>query len=162
MKKHKIENNSIVSTVVLEKLSDSFLYSRDDGWVDEQIPQINRHFEYLGAPFYDESLDAVSYQVESSETPTLEQIKESHRKSLGDVMNEISDIVTLYKNINDPFSNTPENISSEFSNLMMQSLVLKSRAIQEINLLQTREDAVNYVIRGPEVIQYINTLKSFI
>lgn len=162
MKKYKIENNSIISTVILEKLSDNSLYLRDEGWVDEQIPQINRHFEYLGTPFYDETLDVVSYQVESSETPTLEQIKESHRKSLGDVMNEISDIVTLYKNINYPFSNTPENISSEFSNLMMQSLVLKSRAIQEINSLQTREDAVNYVIRGPEVIQYINTLKSFI
>ena len=71
----------------------------------------------------------------------LNKVKESHKKSLSDVMNEISDIVTLYKNINDPFSNTPENISSEFSNLMMQSLVLKSRAIQEINSLQTREDA---------------------
>lgn len=162
MKRHLIENNKIVKTVVLGQASEASLYLIEEGWVDEVIPEINRHFEFLGEPYYDVALQKVTYPVMVSDVPNLEQLKNQHFLDLENVMKEISDIVTLYKNINDPFSNTPENISQEFSQLMLQSIGLKNRAIQEINSLETREDAVNYVIRGPEVINYIAMLKSFI
>jgi hypothetical protein len=62
----------------------------------------------------------------------------------------------------DPLRTNPENIPEGFKLLVGQLLPLRERANMEINALTTPEEALNYVVRGPEIEGYIEQLKSFL
>jgi hypothetical protein len=48
----------------------------EDGWRDEVIPEYNQILEQLGAPFYDEINDVLTYEViERTDLPPLDQAK---------------------------------------------------------------------------------------
>ena len=66
------------------------------------------------------------------------------------------------KNVYDPLRTNPENIPIDLQNLILQAQILRQRAIDEINALSTQEEAIQYIIKGEEVENYINMLKSFL
>lgn len=66
------------------------------------------------------------------------------------------------KNVYDPLRTNPEAIPEEFKLLVAQVLPLRERAYAEIEALATVEDALNYVVRGPEVEGYILMLQAFL
>ena len=124
-------------------------------------PDYNPRIEKKGSLIWDETNRVFTYQVERKNFD-LETLKESHRREVLAVIREVSQITSDVKNIYDPLRETPGNIPQDFKKLVKKVQPLRQRARNEIDSLSTVQEALDYIVRGPEVKGYIEQLKSFL
>ena len=135
-----------------------------EGFFLLNVPQPGIHYsqdlQERGDIIWDEVNNWYTYQI-NDKVIDVEAEKQKHYAVLSAVIDEISGIVSAVKNVYDPLRDTPENIPEDFKTLVRQVQPLRAVAISEIEALSTPEEAVTYVVRGPQVQGYIELLKSF-
>lgn len=132
-----------------------------EGFFDLIEPAFDPAKQRLGDIYFDDVNEVFTYSVEDI-VFNLEDLKNGHRQVVKQVICEMSGLISSIKNIYDPFRTNPENIPEEFKNLLLQLMLLRDRADTEISGLATIDEALNYVVRGPEIERYITQLKSFL
>ncbi len=131
------------------------------GFYPVVVPEFNPALQAIGNIFFDKANKVFTYPVISKKFD-LEELKSNHRQCVLDVIREVSQIASDIKNIYDPLRISPDSIPANFKNLVAQVLPLRQRAMQEIDQLKTVEEALEYVVRGPQVVGYIETMKTFL
>lgn len=130
------------------------------GFFPVVFPEYNPQLQTRGEIYWDEVQQVFTYPV-SDKVLDLEELKAQKQAEVTAVVEEISQIISTAKNLYDPWRDTPEAIPQDFKDLVAQRTLLLARANAEIDALTTVADAVNYIIRGPEVEAYIDMLKQF-
>ena len=100
--KHLIKNNQIIQSgipsVFTRENGEGFYggyedrtdLHYEDGWRDEIIPDHNEVLERLGEPYYDETIDAVTYEViERTDLPPLDLAKSNKVNELRQYTNRL-------------------------------------------------------------------------
>lgn len=134
---------------------------RSEGFYNLITPEHNSRYQRLGEIIFDESKKVFIYTLEDIEY-NLEDLKAKHYSDLFETLKEVSTLATHCKNVYDPLGLNPDNLPIELRNLILMIAGLRQRAHDEIESLDNIDDALDYVIKGPEIIGLINYLKSFL
>lgn len=124
-------------------------------------PIYNKKLQEPGEIFFNDAESRFEYEI-IDKVIDLDVEKQRHREDLEQTIREVSTIVSACKNVYDPLRTNPEAIPKGFRDLVSMILPLRQQAIDEIEALSTPEEAVNYVVRGPLVEQFINQLKAYL
>lgn len=146
--------------------SGNFAEQSDDvheqfGFYPVVFPDYNPQLQTRGEIYWDEVRQVFTYPV-TNKVFDLEELKQQHRDMMPEVIREISQLASDIKNIYDPLRDKPQNIPPEFKQLVAMILPLHQRGKAEIEALSTVEEALAYVVRGPQVEGFITQLKTFL
>ena len=134
---------------------------RSEGFYDVITPLHDTRHQRLGELIFHEDKKIFIYELEDI-IYDLNEIKQRHYNDLFETLKEISSLATHCKNVYDPLGLNPENLPEALRNLILMIAGLRHRAHYEIESLDNIDDALDYVIRGPEIEGLINYLKSFL
>lgn len=163
--KHLVKNNEVIMSgipSIFTRENGELFYGGyenmtdihyEDGWRDEIIPTINTNLYRLGNIYYDQVDDICTYDVVPLDI-NIDNLKSALKDELSQLRIEISNLVIQAK-LN--YDVEPVELTSTISMIRELNIV----AVQEIENL-TIDTIFDYVLRGPQVEQLINYLKTFV
>ena len=125
----------------------------EDGWRDEFIPVYDHETQQLGELYYDQATDKCTYKV-IARVIDIEFEKDRLNAELSSLSEEFALLITKVKLANDP---EPGPVTM----IIPQIRAMYGIAKDEISAL-TELNVRSYVLRGPQVEQAINLLKSYL
>lgn len=124
-------------------------------------PEYNTKLQRLGVLVFNENDKVFEYAIEDIDY-NLDELKQGLKDELKELISEVSGIVARIKTIYNPLDLTPENIPDGFKMLVQQLVPIKTRVINDIDSLESIEDALDFKVYSNEANQYLESLKSFL